>query len=107
MNKPNKAYVKRRRCGGEEDGSREDFTTFCLEHFCTTEAEKETLFRKLSVAFEQIRGTANQLSVALKKPVHLQGEALTNIDLIFGGYSPSATFHGRYVRQQSGFHLAP
>jgi len=40
------------------------------------------LFRKLSVAFEQIRGTANQLSVALKKPVHLQGEALTNIDLI-------------------------
>ena len=33
----------------EEDGSREDFTTFCLEHFCTTEAEKETLFRKLSV----------------------------------------------------------
>ncbi len=76
----------------EEDGSREDFITFCQEHFCTTEAEKETLFRKLSVAFEQIRGTANQLSVALKKPVHLQGEALTNIDLIFGGYSPSAHF---------------
>ncbi|MFY9115995.1 MAG: hypothetical protein WBK97_07315 [Bacteroidales bacterium] len=76
----------------ESDGSREDFVTFCQEHFCTTEAEKETLFRKLSVAFENIRGTANQLSVALKKPVHLEGETLTSIDLIFGGYSPSAHF---------------
>lgn len=76
----------------EENGSREEFTDFCLEYFCTTEAEKEVLFNKLSVAFENIIGTANQVSVALKKPVHLEGDALTPVDLIMGSYSPSAHF---------------
>ena len=76
----------------KEDGTREEFLEFCLEHFCTTEEEKEVLFNKLSVAFENIIGTSNQLSVSLKKPVHLEGEALLPVDLILGSYSPSAHF---------------
>ena len=75
----------------ESDGSREDFVTFCQEHFCTTEAEKETLFRKLSVALKTSEERPT-IECGFKKPVHLEGETLTSIDLIFGGYSPSAHF---------------
>ncbi len=76
----------------EPDGSQDDFIEFCLENYCVSEQSREVLFNKLSVAFENIFGTANQLSVALKKPVHLEGEELTQIDLIMGNYGPSAHF---------------
>jgi len=76
----------------EPDGSQDDFIAFCLENYCMDEPSREVLFNKLSVAFENIFGTANQLSVALKKPVHLQGDDLTQIDLIMGNYGPSAHF---------------
>ena len=52
---------------------------------------RKSPFNKLSVALKII-GTANQVSVALKKPVHLEGDALTPVDLIMGSYSPSAHF---------------
>jgi hypothetical protein len=76
----------------EIDGSQDDFIAFCLENYCMNEPSREILFNKLSVACENIFGTANQLSVALKKPVHLQGDDLTQIDLIMGNYGPSSHF---------------
>ncbi len=76
----------------EEDGSKDDFIEFCLENYCADAQARDVLFKKLSVACENIFGSANQLSVALKKPVHLQGDDLTQIDLIMGNYGPSAHF---------------
>ncbi|MEG1899449.1 MAG: hypothetical protein RR183_07225 [Bacteroidales bacterium] len=76
----------------EEDGSQEEFVTFCNENFMATDSTKSTLFTKLSTAYEQLFGHANQLSVALKKPVQEVGGEITQIDYIFGNYSPSAHF---------------
>ncbi|MEF9932103.1 MAG: hypothetical protein RR770_07390, partial [Bacteroidales bacterium] len=76
----------------EQDGSQEEFVTFCNENFMATDSTKSTLFTKLSTAYEQLFGHANQLSVALKKPVQEVGGEITQIDYIFGNYSPSAHF---------------
>ncbi|HHV04730.1 MAG: hypothetical protein WCQ69_07525 [Bacteroidales bacterium] len=76
----------------KEDGSQEDFINFCLVQYCSDEHARNVLFTKLSKAFENIFGTSNQLSVELKKPVHLQGDELLPVDYILGNYEPSAHF---------------
>lgn len=76
----------------ETDGSAGEFMDFCLENYCAGPQDREVLFGKLSLIFEHIFGTFNQLDVALKKPVHLQGDELTQIDYIMGNYGPSAHF---------------
>ncbi len=75
-----------------EDGSEADFAEFCTQMYKGTPQDKQVLFEKLSAVFEQLFGTANQLSVKLKMPVTLTGDDLTEIDYIMGNYSPSAHF---------------
>ncbi len=72
------------------DGTEKEFTNFCTENYKNSPESRRELFDKLSVAFEQIFGTANQLSVLLKKPVQLKGGELTEIDYILGNYDPSS-----------------
>ena len=72
------------------DGDETDFMNFCLENYCTDEVAREALYDKLSNAFENLFGTSNQLSVELKKPVHLEGGTLLPVDYILGNYDPSA-----------------
>ncbi|HOG25545.1 MAG TPA: hypothetical protein PLM86_05095 [Bacteroidales bacterium] len=72
------------------DGGAHDFIDFCVENYCATEPAREVLYGKLSCAFENMFGTSNQLSVELKKPVHLEGSALLPVDYVLGNYDPSA-----------------
>ncbi len=73
-----------------EDGTAEEFTTFCLENFAATPEAKKGLFNKLSVAFEALWGGYNKVNIELKKPLHLDGDPLAAIDYIFGAYDPSS-----------------
>ncbi|MDD5732525.1 MAG: hypothetical protein PHT64_01855 [Bacteroidales bacterium] len=72
------------------DGDAPAFIDFCVENYCATEPAREVLYGKLSCAFENMFGTSNQLSVELKKPVHLEGSALLPVDYVLGNYDPSA-----------------
>ncbi len=73
-----------------EDGSNEDFEKFCTENFVADPAERKTLFERISLNLESLWGNYNQVSVELKRPLHLdQGEVLP-IDEMFGAYEPSA-----------------
>ncbi|OFY39303.1 MAG: hypothetical protein A2X18_04395 [Bacteroidetes bacterium GWF2_40_14] len=73
-----------------EDGSAEEFASFCMENFAAAPEAKKMLFNKLSIAFESLWGGYNKMSVDLKKPLHLDGDPLASIDYIFGAYDPSS-----------------
>ncbi len=73
-----------------EDGSEQDFTEFVNANLAADPEARKVLFDKLSTAYEQLYGTSNQITVRLQKPVHLTGPELTEVDYIFGAYSPFA-----------------
>lgn len=74
----------------QEDGSEEDFSKFCLENFVAGDA-LHVLFTKLERNYEIIYGLFNKMNVALLFPVHVDdGDTITPIDMMFGGYSPAA-----------------
>ena len=76
----------------ESDGSEADFIQFVKDNFKADPAERELLAGKLSRAFEQYLCYNDMLTVDLQKPTVLEGDTLTDIDYIFGAYSPTAHF---------------
>ncbi len=72
-----------------EDGTPDDFTKFCLEHFLTGEKLEKT-FSRLEKNMETVRGHIHQINRTLSEPLDLDlGEPLP-IDYIFAKYSPGA-----------------
>lgn len=74
------------------DGTQQEMEQFCKDNYIADPQARKTLFTKLSKSFEQFFGYANQLSIDLKKPVHLTGDELTEIDYIMGNYDPLSHF---------------
>lgn len=75
-----------------DDGSAEEFNTFCLENYKATAAEKQRLFETLQRNFEAMYGRYNQISIDLKMPLHVVGDPITGIDEVFGAFDPFAHF---------------
>lgn len=73
-----------------EDGTAEEFETFCLTHYQGDDAARKTLFETLSTNFEVLWGHMNQMSLLLNKPLHLDQGPITPVDVMFGSYSPYA-----------------
>ncbi|MFO8022862.1 MAG: hypothetical protein R6U65_10380 [Perlabentimonas sp.] len=74
----------------ETDGSSNDFVEFCQENFVANEQEFETLFNKLSAGYEVLNGYFLRITKDLMRPLHLEMGDITPIDMMFGGFSPSA-----------------
>ncbi|MFP4288127.1 MAG: hypothetical protein ACLFQS_02625 [Bacteroidales bacterium] len=75
-----------------QDGTREDFTQFCIDHFAANSVEREKLFQSLSRSFEKLWGHTNQINLELNKPLHLDWGPIQPVDMIFAAYSPGAHF---------------
>ncbi len=74
-----------------QDGSGEDFVKFCVGNFAYTPDAKRELLIKLSKGFEAIWGNYNEMSLALKRALHIDdGSSLSEVDYIFGAYEASA-----------------
>lgn len=74
----------------ESDGDESSFVDFCMAKFIDNPQKLDELFTSLEYYFEQIGGNLNALSLALKEKMHLDKGEITDLDLIFGGYDPSA-----------------
>lgn len=74
----------------ESDGDEVSFVDFCMEKFIADPQKLNELFSSLEYYFEQIGGNLNALSLALKEKMHLDKGEVTDLDLIFGGYDPTA-----------------
>lgn len=72
------------------DGTFDEFKTFCEERFVADAAELETLFNKLSYGFEVLNGNFLKINKDLMRPLHLDMGPITQIDMMFGGFSASA-----------------
>ena len=76
-----------------EDGSAEEFIAFCEANYQCTEAERHQLFQTIQRNVEAIYGRYNQISIDLKMPLHVVGDApYTAIDELFGAIDPFAHF---------------
>jgi hypothetical protein len=71
----------------EEDGTSEDFELFCKNYFISDSEALNVLFNTLERNFEIILGNLNNIDVGLKQPLQLVGPEITDIDMLFGGYS--------------------
>lgn len=72
------------------DGSSDDFKQFCKENFISDETQLDVLFQKLSTGYEVLFGYFLRINKDLMRPLHLQMGDITPIDMMFGGYNPSA-----------------
>jgi len=74
----------------KQDGSQDDFTTFCVQNFVGDTAKLDVLFTKLQRSFEVLYGNFNKMGMDLRVPVDLSGDELTPIDEMFASFSPSS-----------------
>ncbi len=72
------------------DGTAADFEKFCTENFVAGGTPQEQLFRKLERNLEIFSGYFHKMDVLLKEPLQLDGPDPGPVDLMFGGYDPSA-----------------
>ena len=76
-----------------QDGTAQDYATFCREKFVTDSASLSQLFSKLEHNFELFNGYFHKIDLKLKEPLQLDGPAIQPIDMMFGGYDVSAHFN--------------
>lgn len=74
----------------QSDGDEAAFVDFCVAQFVAEQQKLDELFNNLEYYFEQIGGNFNALNLALKEKLHLDKGEITDLDLIFGGYDPTA-----------------
>ena len=89
-----------------EDGSEEEFISFCSDNFIKDQKEKEHLFLKISDYLEAISGNFNEMSLQLQKNVHEATGPLHPIDEIFAAYSPDAHFSDDFYANKLAFIIA-
>ncbi len=75
-----------------EDGTIEEFKTFCDENFIADTLKLYNVFMRLSENFEVLNGNFNKISLDLARPLHLKMGEILPIDMYFGAYDVSAHF---------------
>ena len=86
-----------------EDGTPEQFQSFCLEHFVVDTAALWRMAQTLQANLESLWGCFNKISVDLKLPLHVVGPEPTALDEMFGGFDPSAHFDDDMFQQKIAF----
>lgn len=74
----------------EQDGTAQEYESFCVGNFVADEASLTQLFNKLERNFELLNGYFHKIDLKLKEPLQLEGPAIEPIDMMFGGYDVSA-----------------
>ena len=74
----------------EIDGTEADFETFCDKNYVSDPIMLDEMFQSIQTYFEYISGNMNALHLDLKDKMHLDKGEMTDLDLIFGAYDPSA-----------------
>ncbi len=73
-----------------EDGSGDFFVKFCRENFIASPERLQAYCKRLERNFEVLYGHLNQISLDLKRPLHLDWGSITPSDERFGQFDPGA-----------------
>lgn len=88
-----------------EDGSEEDFTTFCVDNFINSADELDNSFASIQKNFEAIYGNFNKISLSLKFALHIDEGEINPVDLMFGGYEPSSNLQEDFFKNKIAFYI--
>ena len=86
------------------DGTPEEFEAFCEENFVADPDERVRMADQLEKNFERLWGCFNKMNVDLNLPIHVEGPEPTELDELFGAYSPSAHFNDDMFDQKNSVH---
>lgn len=75
------------------DGTQDEFISFCTRNYCLNLEEKEQLFSRICDNFETILGHNNRVTIELLRPSHVTGYESLPVDEIFGAYNGLAHFN--------------
>lgn len=75
-----------------EDGTEEEFRTFCLENYVGDSVMRHKLFCRIDRQIESFRGHNDMVYVDFMFPLHVVGDTLLNVDNMFAAYDPMAHF---------------
>lgn len=88
-----------------EDGSPEEFAAFCKENFIAVDSVRHATFLKISEHMEALFGHYNGITLALMRPLHIQGVEKLPVDDMFGSYSASAHFADDMFANKIAFYI--
>ena len=78
------------RLWSSDDGSTEDFNTFCKDNYISDPEERKDLFMRFDRHYEVLWGNLLKLQLELNEPNHMDVGELTKIDRLFAAYNPQA-----------------
>ncbi len=85
------------------DGKDADFKNFCLQNYLGDNKSLDQLFQRLLVNFEVINGRFNQVTLDLKRPLHLDEGEMIPIDDVFGAYDPFSHLNDDFFTNKIAF----
>lgn len=88
-----------------EDGSIEDFKSYCVENFIADAKELKTVMLKLSEKFEVLNGFFHQIDVKLQEPLHLDKGEIHDIDMMFGMYNAASHYKTDFFSNKIAFYI--
>ena len=89
-----------------EDGTPEDFKTYCKKNFIPDENQLQTAFAKISRNLEQLYGHNNTIYLELQRPIHEPMGDITPVDEMFGSFSPDAHLTDDMFASKLAFYIA-
>lgn len=87
----------------EENGTEQEFISFCNDNFIKDAAEKEMVFLKISQYMESLGGHFNKISLELMENLHLDNGPLHPVDAMFGSYSAGAHMSDDFYANKIAF----
>lgn len=90
----------------ENDGTSDEFASFCRNKFISDRDELDKVFQRISTHFEVIFGYFNKVSVDLQRPLHLDIGEILPIDETFGSYNPVTHFRDDFFANKIAFLIA-
>lgn len=86
-----------------EDGSKEDFETFCEENFIGDSEELDATFQRIGMFDESINGYFTEMIRDLRQPLQLDWGAILPIDMLMGQFNPAAHLNEDFYENKIAF----
>ncbi|OHD18406.1 MAG: hypothetical protein A2Y38_03295 [Spirochaetes bacterium GWB1_59_5] len=87
----------------DEDGTASEFETFCSLHFSESESERDALFSRLELVFEELYGSALAVSRTFQWGVHVEKGPVLPVDAILSEWSPHAHLSDDFYANKLAF----
>lgn len=89
----------------DEDGSPEDFASFCVRHFAADDDTRSAVFARLEAALEELFGSALSVARTCQSGVHVDRGPLLAIDALLSEWSPDAHLADDFFANKLAFAL--